>query len=484
MKTIKTLLAPSLGFVAVLGFLAGGPPGQAQGSLLPPGPPAPSMKTLEQIEPRRLISALPYTITAAGSYYLTTNLSGSVAQDGIIVQADNVTLDLNGFALLGAIGSSNGITCATSGQNLTVRNGTICHWGTHGIDFSTTVNSRFERLNVYTNGGWGIHAGNQALVEACQATGNANTGIQTGPASRVRNCLTAHNGGHGVFVGTGGNVIECTAQGNGIDGISGEAGARITGSISRQNLRHGFSGTSNLLVSACSAQGNRSRGVSLGDGAGVSGTVATTNADAGIYVGNTARVSDCTARANVGDGIRAGSSAEIADTTAGSNQGRGIVAEGGSGVKACLATGNTGVGIQLGNSARVSDCQVQGNSPGGIFVGNGSTVSECSAQNNGGDGIRVSTECLVLSNHCHGNDNVIDSAGIHATGAKNQIRDNSVTSNVRGVSLDVDGNFVARNLASNNTINYRRTPSQTMGTVLTSLDDPATSGEPWANFAF
>src|SRR5437667_49820 len=42
-----------------------------QGSLTPPGPPAPSMKSLAQIEPRTPISSLPFTINAAGSYYLT-----------------------------------------------------------------------------------------------------------------------------------------------------------------------------------------------------------------------------------------------------------------------------------------------------------------------------------------------------------------------------------------------------------------------------
>jgi hypothetical protein len=41
----------------------------AQGSLTPPpGAPAPTMKTLDQIEARTPISSAPFTISAPGSY--------------------------------------------------------------------------------------------------------------------------------------------------------------------------------------------------------------------------------------------------------------------------------------------------------------------------------------------------------------------------------------------------------------------------------
>jgi hypothetical protein len=94
-KTIALLTAAMGSFALTI------QPAFAQGSLTPPGAPAPTMKTLAQIEPRTPIASLPFTITNAGSYYLTTNLVGTSGTNGITIASGNVTLDLEGFALLG-----------------------------------------------------------------------------------------------------------------------------------------------------------------------------------------------------------------------------------------------------------------------------------------------------------------------------------------------------------------------------------------------
>jgi hypothetical protein len=81
MKTKLTLIQRA-GLLLLLSTLS--PPLStvfAQGSLTSPGAPAPTMKTLAQIEPRTPISSAPFTISVPGSYYLTTNLTFSVGMD-------------------------------------------------------------------------------------------------------------------------------------------------------------------------------------------------------------------------------------------------------------------------------------------------------------------------------------------------------------------------------------------------------------------
>src|SRR4051812_49280805 len=78
-----------------------------QGGLTPPGAPAPTMKTLDQIEARTLISAVPFTIDASGSYYLTNNVSVTTG-DAITIAASGVVLDLNGFTITSTAASANG----------------------------------------------------------------------------------------------------------------------------------------------------------------------------------------------------------------------------------------------------------------------------------------------------------------------------------------------------------------------------------------
>jgi hypothetical protein len=185
------------------------------------------MKTLDQVQPRTPIdsthtpgdSSSQFIITTSGSYYLTANVSGTSSKNGIAIAADNVTLDLNGFSLLGAGGSLAGAVVSGTRQNIVIYNGTARGWGGNGIDAGNASNAQLTQLQVSGNGAAGLVAGSSSIVRGCIASGNTGDGIRvTGMATRVEDNNCASNGGAGIRVDAPGNlVIKNNATTNGTD---------------------------------------------------------------------------------------------------------------------------------------------------------------------------------------------------------------------------------------------------------------------------
>ena len=174
----------------------------AQGGPLtpPPGPPAPTMKTLDQIEARiPLVAGSPgvsinasgtITISQPGSYYLTRNLTISEANaNGITISSNDVSLDLNGYTLSHTNGT--GGTAVSIGQdNASVRNGII-----RG---GTTVSESTFTLAGWTHGIFsGFHA--NLVVENVSVIGVRDRGIFLSyNGSRIERCATNITGGNGM----------------------------------------------------------------------------------------------------------------------------------------------------------------------------------------------------------------------------------------------------------------------------------------------
>jgi hypothetical protein len=244
--------------------------GFAQGSLTPPGAPAPMMKTLAQVEPRTPISSLPYTISAPGSYYVTTNLTGASGNYGIAIAAGNVTLDLNGFSLLGVSGSLDGVHVNSSYTNITVRNGVITGWGYRGVDAYSAGyphNLLFERLAVSANGSFGIitEAGSEVrdcccmsnlldgiysmdgLISGCVARDNGGNGINANYCS-VRDCQIGNNSSHGIYASHS-TVSGCYVGNNGQSGIYAVAGGcQIVGNNCYHNNTSGAASSAGIFL--------------------------------------------------------------------------------------------------------------------------------------------------------------------------------------------------------------------------------------------
>ena len=130
----------------------------------------------------------PYVISEPGSYKLTGNLTvPDENTTAIEVQADNVTVDLNGFAIIGPVqctAENGSVSCSAQGTGIgvqaqifvfatVVRNGSVRGMGSAGVSIQS---GRVEGVRALQNGGNGIRFG-RGIVRGCLAQSNGTTGI-------------------------------------------------------------------------------------------------------------------------------------------------------------------------------------------------------------------------------------------------------------------------------------------------------------------
>ena len=184
----------------------------------------------------------PYVISEPGNYMLTGNLSVPGGDTTAIeVRADDVTLDLNGFAVgcgglfdpddpcdLGSGGE--GVTAffvrgenSDNASNTVVRNGTIRGMGFHGVNIDSGL---VEGIQAQFNGGFGIRVG-AGVVTDCLARNNGAKGIGIGKGVATTNiALSNGTDGIGVREGVAQNNV---SESNGASGIRSEGSALILG---------------------------------------------------------------------------------------------------------------------------------------------------------------------------------------------------------------------------------------------------------------
>lgn len=103
------------------------------------------------------------TITESGSYILLRDIALGQPGSAIVIAADNVSLNLNGHALVGP-GNKQGIGIDIAGVNsISVHNGTIAGFGT-GIRVANAHDVRLENLQIRGEDGGGPPPGEVGVL--------------------------------------------------------------------------------------------------------------------------------------------------------------------------------------------------------------------------------------------------------------------------------------------------------------------------------
>lgn len=249
---MKTTIVSCVAFVSSFVMLHSA---LGQGALTPPGAPAPTMKSLDQIEARTPVDTIHtpgdannlFIINQPGSYYLTTNIVGVNSKRGINVSNNDVTLDLNGFALQGVSGAQDAIFVSNTFTNITIRNGRIEGWAsTFGIRCFAPYTT-IERLTITGNLNGVDCAASNSVVRDCIVSGNSRAGIDivlTGGSLVTGNVCVGNNSSRdansaGIYVSGFNNRIE----GNHVTGTgSGGYGITVAGGTGNIIIRNSVEG--------------------------------------------------------------------------------------------------------------------------------------------------------------------------------------------------------------------------------------------------
>ena len=215
------------------------------------------------------ITALPYTITQTGFYYITKDLSCAAGTHGITLGTSNVTIDLMGFSLVGPGGTGTGYAGIYAGsgvENIEIRNGNIRSFNGYGCALFSTNSKGCRIVNV-------------------KVSHNSSSGIiLNGYSNVIKDCISFSNGYHGIFGGSGSTIIGNTCYSNDEHGIYGDKGSTISGNTCHENDEDGINTSYGCTIQGNSSSKNKDDGIAAGQGSSVIGNTCNLNTDHGIHL--------------------------------------------------------------------------------------------------------------------------------------------------------------------------------------------------------
>ena len=442
------------------------------GDLAPNGAPAPTMKTLLEVEPRRPVNQTTapgdadsvFRITVPGSYYLTGSFFVTAGKRGVEIATSDVTLDLNGYAIrpFGA-GSLEGVQGASGARNIVVRNGSILGMDSHGVDLRLVEGGAVSDLVVQNCDGDGVRSGFAFVITGCSADGNGGVGFRGANTSVIRDCTARSNGAdgfNGIFT-----ADNCLADGNAGFGFLG-SGA-YANCLANLNERSGFAFNGPTVVNNCRSGYNFEHGFSISTSKAV--RIANATADSNSFSGYSS--------------VQTGARVDVHASTANENFNDGFLLLGEARLTDCASTENLGRGLVIERGV-AERCHIEGNGDEGVEVigaGPGAVLRGSVIASNSGHGV------LLLGDSAHIEGNIVTGhtgasggAGIRvdASSFDNRIDGNRCTDNLVGLQILGTGNTALRNILASNT----NAPIGSVGgNVIAPLQNTATATSPFAN---
>ena len=277
------------------------------GDLDPPGGViTPTLKTLDEVEPRTPMNLTNtpgdadsvYKITTPGSYYLIGNLKGISGKYGIEITASNVTIDLMGFHISGVPGTLDGIrTTAFDLESIAIRNGTVQGWAGNGIYLPLSKNCRIEGVRASNNATAGIRTGQNTVVSGCVSFNNTFA-IISGLACTITECTAYQNSGWAIEGAVGTIISRCTSYENGTQGIVINAGT-VRDCTLRSNGLHGILAYASTVTN-CNIASSAQAGIWASNNCILLANNCTDNGTDGIHIdanGNRVEGNNCTENA-------------------------------------------------------------------------------------------------------------------------------------------------------------------------------------------
>lgn len=332
-------------------------------------------------------------INSPGSYRLVSDVTMTANVIAITINAENVTLDLNGHLIKGHTGNqADGIH--SYGASTVVFNGTVVGFGGSGIILEED-GGVIRKIRAFGNGFQGLGStlsvGAESVVEDCVVSNNNTTveytvGIETNERCRVIRNVVSNN------VSTGGQSMGIITQNK---------------SVITDNVVSGNSGVSSAICAGIYADDDcviRGNVVSNNDNTGTGNAIGIYTTTDCVIEGNTC-TDQSTATTGTGSAIGIMTTGSlVAGNTCGSNS-------------ASLGSNGFGSGIQAGNNSVVRGNLCKGN------VGRGTGTS---------NGIIAGASCRIEGNHCQGNSGASASHGIRVTSTANLVAGNSTVGHSNG----------------------------------------------------